>query len=87
MKMFLERDPCLLDWRKAIPGLDRFLEFTSLVDDVVGLLYFLRVRIEKIFNVTIFEQVFDFFKDIVDWSDRFIMNFCYFFFKIVQLTQ
>ena len=36
-KMGLENDPCFLDWRKTIPGLDGFAEISSRVDDVVCL--------------------------------------------------
>ena len=51
-KMCLEFDPSFMDWTKAIPGLDRLSKFYSLVDDFVGLRYFLRVRIGKICYVT-----------------------------------
>ena len=46
----------------------------------------LRVIIWKFYHVNLFKQVFKFVEDIVDWSDRAIVNFCYFFFEIVQLT-
>ena len=45
----------------------------------------MRVRIWKIYHVTIFKNFFDFVENVVDWSDQVIVHFCYFFFKIVQL--
>ena len=85
-KICLKRDPSFLDWRKAIPGLDRFLEFSRLVDDVVGLQYFLRMRIGTMFHVTILEKVFDFVTNVVNWSEGVIVHLCYFFKIIIQLT-
>ena len=37
LKKSLENDPYSLDRRDMIPGLDRFLEFSSLINDVVVL--------------------------------------------------
>ena len=85
--MCLERDPCLLDWREAILCLDIFLGFSSLFDDVVDLRDFLRVIIRTIFYVIIFNKAFNFSENIVDWSDRVIVNLCYLFFEIAHLTR
>ena len=81
-KMCLERNPCFLDQRKAIPCLDIFLEFSILVDNIVGLQYHLSMRIETISHVTKFNKVFNFVGNIVDWSDQVIVYFCYFFLKL-----
>ena len=45
------------------------------------------MRIGKICHVTVFEKVFDFDEDIVDWSDQVIVNLCYFPLEIVQLIR
>ena len=42
-KFCFERDPCFLDRRKMIPGLDGHSEISCLVEDVIGLGDILRV--------------------------------------------
>ena len=86
-KVCLEHNLCLLDSSKMIPCLDIFSVLSSLVDDAAGLQYCLRVRIWKMFYVTIFKKVFNFVENIVDLGERFMLYFCHLFFKTVQITQ
>ena len=65
-KICLEQDPCFLDKSKVIPVFDGLLEFSSLLDDVVGLRDCLRVRIGEIGHVAVFEKVFNSVKNIFD---------------------
>ena len=85
-KMSLECDPYFLDRSKTITGLDVFLELSSLVDDVIGLRDNFRLGIGTFCHVTIFEKVFNFVENIVNWGDRVIVNFGHFILEIVELA-
>ena len=66
--------------RMTIPGLDRFLYRSSLIDGVVFIQDSLRARIGTVCHITVFEKILNFVENIVDWGERVIANFGNFFF-------
>ena len=72
--------------RKTVPGLDRFSELSSLVDDFVGLRDCLRVRIGTVCHIAVFKKVFNFVGNFVNYGDRVVVHSAHFLFEIVQLA-
>ena len=75
-----------MDQRKTIPEIDRISEVSCLVEDVIGFIYSLRVGVRTPYHVPVLGKIFNFVENIIDWIDGVIMNFCHFFFKIVQIN-
>ena len=86
-KICFERDPCFMDRRKMILGLDRLSGFYCLVDNIIGLRDCIRLVIETTFHVPVLDKVFNSVENVAEWSYGVIIHFCCFFFEIVQMTQ
>ena len=79
-KTGLESNPCFMDKRKTIPGLDGFSELVGRVDNIVCLGDCLRVRIGTVCHVSVFEKVFDIIENIFHRVDWVIVYFGHFLF-------
>ena len=85
-KNCFEHDPCFIGRRETIPVLDGLLEFFYLVKNGVCLGDLPEGVNRDILPCPCTRSCIQFFFNVVDCSDGFIMHVCHFFLEIIQMA-